>query len=333
MISMFSWVSWGAFNNIVWFPFVLLGCALVFYRYRKQSLSYSLLAGKRLMLLRNVSPIKQSVRVVLLCCVLLFLFIALLRPQWNKAEETVMQEGRDLYIGLDISRSMLAVDCKPNRLVYAKNKIKSLLAKLSCERVGLILFSGTAFVQCPLTSDYSAFYLYLDAVDAELISSGTTALDQAINQALQSFAGNQDRKNKLLVLFTDGEDFSRNLSGIKKEAIEQNLSIFTIGIGSTQGAPVPLFDAHGVQIGHQKDEKGAIVISRLNEGILNALSHDAGGHYSKTTENDDDIRSVVKAVQGREKEIIGERTLSHYEDQYHYFLLASFICLIIEWLL
>src|SRR4030067_3322488 len=99
---------------------------------------------------------------------------------------------------------MLATDCAPNRLHFAKEKIKRLVKKLSCERVGLILFSGSAFVQCPLTSDYSAFHLYLDAVDAELISSGTTALDQAIVQALHSFESVSERKNKLLVLFTDG---------------------------------------------------------------------------------------------------------------------------------
>ena len=212
-------------------------------------------------------------------------------------------------------------------------KIKELLKKLSCERVGLILFSGTAFVQCPLTSDYSAFYLYLDAVDAELISSGTTALDQAIKQAITSFSTMPNRKNKLLVLFTDGEDFSHNLSAIKHEALQENLSIFTIGIGTTEGAPVPLFDVHGIQVGHQKDARGNVVISRLNEGILTALSHDVGGQYIKTTHHDDDIVQLVRSIASREKETIGEQKLSRYEDQYHYFLLVSFICFVLEWLL
>jgi Ca-activated chloride channel family protein len=333
MIHFLPEIHWGSLNNFMWFPVIVVACVVVLYRYSKQCKAYAVLAGSRFALLRNVSPKKQIARVVLLCIAFLFLFIAILRPQWNKSEEMVMQEGRDLYIGLDISRSMLAVDCKPNRLVYAKEKIKKLLKNLSCERVGLILFSGSAFVQCPLTSDYSAFYLYLDAVDAELISSGTTALDKAIQQALQSFSTMPDRKNKLLVLFTDGEDFSHNLSGIKKEAAQENLSIFTIGIGTTEGAPVPLFDAHGVQVGHQKDAKGNVVISRLNEGILHALSHDAGGHYIRATSNDDDIFTFVRAVQSREKEVIGERKIARFEDQYHYFLLVSFICLALEWLL
>jgi len=326
-------ITWGSYYNSVWFPLIIILSAIVFYRYYKQQRAYAVLAGSRKILLQNVSQTRQIVRIVLLITGMLFLFIALLRPQWNKSQETITQEGRDLYIGLDISRSMLAVDCKPNRLVHAKEKIKHLLKQLSCERVGLILFSGTAFVQCPLTSDYSAFYLYLDAVDAELISSGTTALDQAIQQALSSFSTTPARKNKLLVLFTDGEDFSHNLSGIKQQAAQESLSIFAIGIGSVEGAPVPLFDVHGTHTGHQKDAKGNVVISRLNEGILSALAHDAGGYYIKATENNDDIGQFVRCIETRDKESIGEQKLSRYEDQYHYFLLVSFICFVIEWLL
>jgi len=326
-------ITWGSFYNIVWFAFMIIAVAIIIYRYYKQQRAYAILAGKRSTLLHNVSKVKKTMSVIFLTLGMLFLFIALLRPQWNKSEEAIMQEGRDLYIGLDISRSMLAVDCKPNRLIYAKNKIKHLLKQLSCERVGLILFSGTAFVQCPLTSDYSAFYLYLDAVDAELISFGTTALDQAIAQAISSFSTMPGRKNKLLVLFTDGEDFSQNLSKIKQEATQENLSIFTIGVGTTEGAPVPLFDVHGAQIGHQRDTKGNVVISRLNEGVLSTLSHDAGGQYIRATHTDDDINQFVRAVELREKETVGEKKLSRYEDQYHYFLLVSFICFILEWLL
>jgi len=244
-----------------------------------------------------------------------------------------MQEGRDLYIALDISRSMLATDSSPNRLICAKEKIKRLIKKLSCERVGLILFSGSAFVQCPLTSDYAAFHLYLDAVDAELISSGTTALDQAIRQALTSFVSIPERKSKLLVLFTDGEDFSHNLNDIKQEATDSHLSIFTIGVGTPEGAPVPLFDHHGNIIGHQKDAKGGVVISRLNEGILRTLSQDAGGSYIRATDNDDDVTAFVSAVNAFEKEELAEQKFSRYEDQYHYFLLVSFICFALEWLL
>ena len=326
-------IHWACPENIWCFALVAIAAGLLCIRYGKQRKAHNLLVGSHHEFLRNVSPKKQLLKSILSCIGFLFLCIALLRPQWNKSEETVMQEGRDLYIALDISRSMLATDCAPNRLLLAKEKIKRLVKKLSCERVGLILFSGSAFVQCPLTSDYAAFYLYLDAVDAELISSGTTALDQAIRQALNSFAAIAERKSKLLVLFTDGEDFSHNLNDIKQEATDSHLSIFTIGIGTPEGAPVPLFDYHGTLVGHQKDAKGGVVISRLNEGVLQTLSHDAGGRYIRATDNDDDIAAFVVAVNAFDTEELAEQKFSRYEDQYHYFLVISFICFALEWLL
>jgi Ca-activated chloride channel homolog len=333
MITLFSNISWGAAHNILWGPLFLYAIVLVFYHGYKQRNVWRLLAQGHIILLRNVSYARQKIRIILCMTGIIALFLAFLRPQWNKLEEVVMQEGRDVYIGLDVSKSMLAVDCKPNRLEHAKQKIKTLLSRLSCERVGLILFSGSAFVQCPLTSDYSAFYIYLNAVNAELISSGTTAIDKAVQVALSSFGTIQERKNKLLVLFTDGEDFSHNLAGVKKEAVEQKLSIFTIGVGSLEGAPVPLFDAYGVPQGHQKDTKGSIVISRLNEGILHTLSLDAGGKYIRSTDNDEDVSLLVKEIQARQKEIVGEQKHAAFEEQYHYFVLFSFICFIFEWLL
>jgi Ca-activated chloride channel family protein len=333
MIMNINEITWGALHNSIWLLLAVLVLVLLCYRYKKQRRIQNFLVGKHIQFLRNVSPPKQLFKCLLMATGFLFLCIALLRPQWSKTEETVTQTGRDVYIALDISRSMLAADCKPNRLVCAKEKIKQLLKKLSCERVGLILFSGSAFVQCPLTSDYAAFDLYLDAVDAELISSGTTALDQAIRQALTSFSAIPERKSKLLVLFTDGEDFSHNLNDIKQESVDAQLSIFTVGIGTVDGAPVPLLDEHGTLVGHQKNSQGGVVISRLNEGILRALSHDAGGSYIHVTDNDDDITALVRSVNSFDKEDLGERKVSRHEDQYHYFLLVSFICFALEWLL
>jgi len=333
MIMNIKDIAFGSVDNSVWFFLVIIIVGLLLYRYKKQRKAHSFLVGKHIQFLRNVHPKKQLFKCFLMVAAVVFLCIALLRPQWGKTEEEITQTGRDLYIALDISRSMLASDCPPNRLLCAKEKIKQLLKRLSCERVGLILFSGVAFVQCPLTTDYAAFNLYLDAVDAELISSGTTALDQAIRQALTSFSTMPERKSKLLVLFTDGEDFSHNLHDIKKESVEANLSIFTVGVGTVDGAPVPFFDEYGVRKGHQKNNQGGVVISRLNEDILQSLSRDAGGSYIQVTDNNDDIEALVLSVNSFDKEHLGERKISRQEDQYHYFLLVSFFCFVLEWLL
>lgn len=327
-------ITWGAVEHSFWFILLFIASALLIYRFVRTRNAIRLLAGpwvKRLF--QHLSPSKNIVKMILSFISILFLLLALMRPQWNKKEEVVAQEGRDLFVALDISRSMLATDLQPDRLTLAKQKIKQLLQRLDAERVGLILFSGSAFVQCPLTADRSAFNLYLDQVDVETISSGSTAIDQALKEALRAFNRVPERKNKLLVLFTDGEDFSSNLSSFKQEAQKENLRVFTIGVGTPEGAPIPLYDALGKRVGHQQDEKGGVVITRLNEGILRTLAHDAGGVYMRTTPDDTDMKTLVNHVHAFEKEKLEDKTFSQLEEQYPYFLLVSFISLVIEWLL
>ena len=313
---------------------VLLSIVLLFYRYWRRVRAINTLAGRysgRVM--RNAFGWRHRIKPLLFLISLVCVALALLRPQWNKRDEIVAQQGRDVLIALDISRSMLATDCDPNRLACAKQKIKQLLGLLSCERVGLILFSGSAFIQCPLTTDFAAFKMFLDHVDVETISSGTTALDQAVRVALQVFEGMEGKQNKILAIFTDGEDFSSDLRRYKDESREKLLHIFTIGVGTSEGAPIPLFDKQGNQIGHQKDAQGSIVISRLNEGILSTLAEDAGGSYVRMTQDTADVQRFVRLVQSFEKERLEDRSYALYEEQYHWFLLVAFIACLCEWLL
>ena len=227
---------------------------------------------------------------------IVFLLGAFLRPQWGKQEQMVTQEGRDLIIAVDISRSMLAQDVKPNRLTFAKEKIKKLLYNLSCERVGLIVFSGSTIIQCPLTTDYAAFFLFLDQLDVDTISQGTTALDQAIKASLQVFESIPTRKTKLLIAFTDGEDFSSNLQGVKDRVIADGLSIFTVGVGTDHGAPVPILNDQQKQIGWEKDEHGKVIMSRLNEKLLIDISMQSGGKYVHAVAGDDDIKLLINSI-------------------------------------
>lgn len=328
-------ITWGAPDN--WFVIAIVGLILIVLVYKLARLKHvhKILAPTKQarVFLRHCSMAKMTVKMALLAMAAIFLCIALLRPMWNKKEEIVEQEGRDLFIALDISRSMLATDCKPNRLTLAKDKIKQLLPMLKSERIGLILFSGSSIMQCPLTTDYGAFMMFLDAIDADTVSAGTTALDQAISKAMEAFGQMKDRKNKLLVIFTDGEDFSSNLAHVKREALAQGLHIFTVGVGTQEGAPIPLYDAYGMQIGHQKDDKGNVVITHLNEGILRSVAQDSGSIYVSATADDSDIRSLVRAVSSFEKEKIEDKKIAMLEDQYHYFLFISFICLLLEWIL
>ncbi len=327
-------VRWASPSYLWIMPLIAAIMFCYLYRQYKIRMVVRRIAGKwQSFVVQNFVLYREYVKAILFGLALLLLAIALLRPQWHEQAKTITQEGRDLLIALDVSRSMLATDCSPNRLALAKKKIKRLLTKLSSERVGLILFSGSACMQCPLTTDYGAFMMFLDQVDVETISSGSTALDAAIGQALQAFSVTPERKNKLLVIFTDGEDFSSNLLPLKQEAQQQGMSIFTMGIGTQEGAPIPLYDDEGNQIGHQKDAKGKVVITQRNEGILHALATDVGGIYVPCTQDGTDITKLVERIMRFEKERFEDKQIAQFDDKYHYFVLASLCCLLLEWII
>ncbi len=333
-MNIFSIIFFAQKQYIYVLPVIAILVGIVWYRMMKLRAVQRILSGKHTaVLIKHASSYKMIAKALLQTIALIACGIALLRPQWGASERTITQQGRDIFIALDISRSMLAQDCKPDRLACAKDKIKNMLHKLSAERVGLILFSGAAFVQCPLTTDYNAFFMFLDSVTTEVISSGSTSISSAINCALEAYEGSKERKTKLLVLFTDGEDFSTDLKSYKEAARDAGLVMFTIGVGTEQGAPIPLYDEQGTIIGHQKDENGSIVITRLSATTLSELAQVSGGTYISMTSNDDDIYKLMKHVQTFEKEQLDDVQIEHQEDRYSYFLCVAFIALLCDWLL
>lgn len=262
-----------------------------------------------------------------------FLMLALLQPQWDLKDQVVEQEGRDILIGIDISRSMLAQDYKPNRLEFAKEKIKKLLYNLSCDRVGLMLFSGTTVMQCPLTSDYSTFFMFLDQLDSETISASTTALDNAVIKAVEVFQSMPTRKTKIFCLFTDGEDFSDNLGRVKEQAAQEGISIFTFGVGTEHGAPIPILNRYGMQVGLEKDDNNSVVMSKLNEPVLIDLAEKSGGKYIRAIESEKDIKQLISLVHAFETDQLDDKKINRLEEQYPYFVGVSFLCLLLEWIL
>lgn len=327
-------VTWGA-SQYTWVSvLVCIAIGLYFYRQRSVRSVVQALGGKwNSLLIRNFNPTRQHLKLLFFAIGMVALFCALLRPQWGKRELIIKQEGRDILIALDISKSMLVQDCDPNRLEYAKKKIRLLLKQLESERVGLLLFSGTAFVQCPLTNDYSAFHMFLDHIDVETISSGSTALDAAVQEGIHLFASSPKGNNKLLLICTDGEDFSSNLAAVKKRADDEGVRIFTMGFGTTQGAPIPLYDSEGNQSGHQKDHRGKVVISKRNDGILHALATDLGGIYVAAELDGSDLKKIVNRVQRIEKGHFEDKKVHQMEDRYPWFVAVSLLAFLVEWIL
>ncbi len=336
MIKDFAGIRFARFEYFYYCaPILLLVLIVIGYNYYKKSSIINLLIKDKdpSDVFVNYSPYKLIFKSLAFAFGSLFLFIALLRPQWFEREEVLNTQGRDLIIALDVSRSMLAQDFKPNRLEFTKAKIKKLLQYLSCERVGLIIFSGSAMVQCPLTSDYDAFGLFLDQLDVDTIASGGTIIAQALTKALDVHKKKNTKGLTIVTIFTDGEDFSPNLASIAKQVYEEGISLITFGVGTQQGAPIPLLGEQGESIGHQKDEQGKVVISQLNEEVLQHLSTDLGGRYIHCQKNDSDIKQLVKWVNRFEKQELSERKIKKKKDHYQYFAGGALICFLIEWLL
>jgi Ca-activated chloride channel family protein len=328
-------VQWGAPERIWCLPFIIV-ISIGFWVWARRTVRMqALLAHARHVrfMMPGFAAWRMYMRAALLTIGFLGIAIALLQPQWGHKEVPVQQEGRDVLIALDVSGSMQAQDVKPNRLAFVKLKIRKLLARLSFERVGLILFSGSAFVQCPLTADYRTFLLFLDQVTTESISSGTTAIGSAIMKAAELFNRSQNRKNKLLLLVTDGEDFASRVEEVARVIEKERITVFSWGAGTTQGAPVPLFDSRGVMTGYAKDKTGTIATTKLNEELLQKLSSDMGGRYERVMPDDGDVERIVQALAGYEREKLEERSLVQYQERYPLFLAITWASLLLEWLI
>ncbi len=328
--------SWGNFGYIFYLaPVLIFSCFLLFYNFFNQKKYYKILTfdGHFKDLLVNFSLNKKLIKIVLLVLALLSLIVAIARPGFGKTEEKIKQEGRDLFVAIDISRSMLSNDVGPNRLEFAKQKIKDLINSLNTERVGLMIFASSAIIQTPLTTDYQVFKSFLDSLDVDTVSSGSTDIGQALQKAVSIFEDSPGKKTKLLFVLTDGEDFSQNLEDIKNKIVSNSIHVITMGIGTAEGGPVPVVGERGNLEGHQKDEHGNIIISKLNEKVLRDIASKSGGIYLRASKDDTDVKKIKRYIERFESEQYEDRDFSLQNEKYFYFAFISLILLILEWLL
>jgi Ca-activated chloride channel family protein len=277
----------------------------------------------------SFSPRKQRWKVALLVLALLFLLFSLARPQLGTKLTLMKREGVDIVIALDCSVSMLAEDFKPNRLEKAQQEVNGLIARLQGDRVGLVAFAGVAFIQCPLTIDYSAAQMFLNIMDVNLIPQPGTAIGDAIRTSIKAF-NQKERKYKVLILLTDGEDHDSDPLGAAEEAAREGIRIYTIGIGSTQGEPIPLRDSRGDVTGYKKDEEGSVVVSKLDETTLQKIALTTGGKYYHATTGEMELDKIYDDISKMEKKELEGKLMVQYEDRYQYFLLVSIVLLVAE---
>jgi len=277
-------------------------------------------------------PGVRGLRTAALLAAFTLLVIALARPQYGKQAVILKREGRDVVFLLDTSLSMLADDIKPNRLSRARFEITSLLSRLEGDRVSLVPFAGDAFVLCPLTTDYSALALFMEGVDTDIISQPGTNIAGALEAGAEAF-DKKERKYRVMILITDGEQLEGDALEIARKIRQQGIRIYTIGIGTPDGVPIPVVDAGGSVTDYKRDSRGGVVMSRLVEPLLVDLAHAGGGEYYRAGRNAIELDRIFEDIKKLEKRELESREFSLYHDRFQWFLGAALLLLFFEPLL
>jgi Ca-activated chloride channel family protein len=259
---------------------------------------------------------------------LFFWVIALTGPLLGSRLVEFKQRGLDVFIAVDCSLSMQAEDFKPTRMTQAKLLLGQLMDRLVGDRIGIIAFAGQAFIECPLTIDSNAAKQVLGSIDTQTVPIPGTVIGEAIRTALKGLqAGGAG--SRVLILLTDGEDHHSNPEGAAKESAKAGMKIYAIGIGSTQGEPIPVYDDQGHRTGYKRDKKGDVVLSRLDEKTLIQIAQESGGQYFRATPSGDESEQIAQALDALKHGDQKVRQFNRFENRYQWPLAAGLICFLI----
>ncbi|RMF60631.1 MAG: VWA domain-containing protein, partial [Calditrichaeota bacterium] len=320
-------------NSQYFLLFLLVPLAIGFYysvfKWKKRALARFGNLDLVQKLSQSTSRGRQVTKATLIVLGILFMTLALARPQIGTRLEEVKREGVDIFVALDVSYSMLAEDIKPSRLAKAKHEISTFIDLLQGDRIGLIAFAGEAFVQCPLTLDYGAAKTFLDIMDPSLIPEPGTNLGAAIALAMKSFES-KERKYKVLVLITDGEDHGKDVQKVAEAADKEGVVIFTVGIGSPKGVPIPLYDQYGNRKGFKKDRNGEVVLTKLDQLTLEKVALTTGGKYYHSVTGETKLEQIYQEISKMEKKELASMKFAQYEDRFQYVLVFAIFFLALE---
>ncbi len=269
---------------------------------------------------------KGWVKTVLFSAAFFFFVIGLSRPQIGAKLKEHQTKGVEIMIALDVSNSMLAEDYSPNRLERAKLSISMLVDKLRDDRIGLIVFAGNSFVQLPITTDYVSAKMFLNSISTESVPVQGTAIGEAINTAVRSFSA-QSEKSRAVVIITDGENHEDDPVAAAKQAAKLGVRIFTIGVGSPEGQPIPV---DGELL---RDRNGEIVVSRLDEKVLQDVAEAGNGVYVRAGNREFGLAPVVERIRQMDEEEFSSVIFEEFDEQYMYFFAIALVLLVIEMLI
>lgn len=304
---------------------VLVVAYIVYTRYKRRQLE--LFGDKQLVesLIPNMSRVKPTVKFILAVVALTLLIFALARPQYGTKEETMKRQGIEVMFALDISNSMLAEDVAPNRLERSKQMLSKLIDQMSEDKIGLVIFAGEAYTQLPITCDYVSAKMFLQNIQPDLIRTQGTAIGAAINTCVRSF-GVPSEASRAIIVITDGENHEDDAVKAAQAAKEAGIKLVMVGIGKPEGSPIPIQGTNNFK----KDRQGNVVVTRLNEQMMNEIAQAAGGIYVRCDNTNTATRAVQKELDTLAKSEIETKVFTEYNEQYQSFVLVALLLLVID---
>jgi len=316
----YLWALWAV-------PLLAVGFLLL-HRWRRRLLRRFAAEPLIAQLAPGISATKRVFKHGLMLLAMTSLIVASADPQVGTRLEEVKREGIDLFIALDVSLSMKAEDVRPSRLEKAKRDVSDLLRKLHGDRVGLVVFAGEPFVQFPLTADYSAGDLFINAVDVDAVPVPGTMIGNAIDLALRSFRKDLPTQ-KAIIVVSDGENTEGDVASAVEKAKNEEVRVYTIGMGTPEGGPIPIY-TNGVRTDYHRDRAGSIVLTRLDESALQQIALATGGSYRRATSGGNEVDDIYKELSGLQKTELGSLQVTGFEDQFQYPLALAIVLLILE---
>jgi Ca-activated chloride channel family protein len=284
-------------------------------------------------LLKRLSPSKSSfkgaIKLIVLILGLSCLVVGLVNPKIGTKLETVKRQGVDIVFAVDVSKSMLAEDIAPNRLEKAKRLVSEVINQLASDRIGIIAYAGQAYPQLPITTDYGAAKMFLQSMNTDMLSSQGTAIDAAIELA-STYFNDEEQTNRVLFIVSDGEDHSGGKAADAVEvAVEEGVRVYTIGVGKTKGGPIPI-KRNGVVERLKKDNQGEVVITKLNEEILEEIADEGNGIYINGDNTEEAVETIKEELDQMDKKEFEAKQFAEFKDQFQWFLGAGLFLLFLD---
>ncbi|MBN1364408.1 MAG: VWA domain-containing protein [Syntrophaceae bacterium] len=317
----------GEYTNL-WLLLIVIGLIcleIILWNKKKRLIAGLFPGGLTTLIFKNWDKRKHLIRQIFFLLAILFLVLALARPQWGRKTEVAGQKGIDVMIAIDVSKSMLAQDLTPNRLENAKTSLNLIIDELAGNRIGLVAFAGTGFINCPLTTDVGAVKIFLKSINTDLIPDPGTDIESAIRECVKAFS--KSTNSKVIILLTDGEELSGSALSAAELAQKEGIRIFAVGIGSLEGSPIPTAG------GFKKDEKGNIIMSRVNEELLQVLSRKTGGRAFLISQDRTGFQKLFAAIALLPKQRLKRSVAYQYQERFPIFIFLCLLCLAAEMLI